>query len=191
MTNDIKISHLANEIEIDDFLKLSIVSIERFEEFKIGVTKDFDHMKQWLPWIKEDIEGSSLEFYTQSINWKEQDKEVNWNILYDNKLVGAISFLKRDPSAQCLEIGYWLFSTYKGKGIITKCAKVLINLAFSETVTPEVMIACDKANDKSANVAKRLGFTLFREFKDEKLTMSETGVAQHYKFSRKEWENSI
>lgn len=189
---NIVISHLPEEIVLDEHLKLSTIRAGRFDEFKAGLIKDFSHMKKWLPWVEEDIESSSREFYESSEQKKIDDKEVNWNILVDGKLAGTISFMKRDPNGDYLEIGYWLFSWYNGNGIMTRCAKTLVDLAFEETDAAGVEICCDKANALSASVAKRTGLKLARE--DERLSTglsAESGVAQHFEITREEWELSI
>lgn len=185
---NILISHLPNEIVIDDDLKLSLVIPDRFEEFKAGIIKDFTHMKQWLPWVQEDIDGSSKEFYDSAVLKKEENKEIHWNILINEKLAGTISILKRDPSGECLEIGYWLFSWNNGKGIMTRCAKIIIDLVFQQTDVLGVVIACDKNNRLSASVALRAGLKLDRE--DDRCVFgleSESGITQNYKITREQW----
>ena len=186
---NIVISHLPEEIELDKHIKLSTVRAGRFEEFKSGLINDFEHMHRWLPWVQEDIDGSSKEFYEQSAQKKIDDLEVNWNILVDDKLAGTISLLKRDPKAECLEIGYWLLSGYNGKGIMTRCASLLVDLAFQQTDADGVLIACDKANTHSANVAIRAGLKYFREYEDKREAAFDSGVSLNYKMTRKEWKS--
>lgn len=185
---NIVIAHLPNKIVLDEHLILCTVNIGRFEEFKTGIVKDLAHMKQWLPWVEEDVESSSREFYESSERKKEEDKEANWNILVDDKLAGTISFMKRDPNGDYLEIGYWLFSRFNGNGIMTRCAKALVDLAFEQTDAAGVEICCDKANIPSASVAIRAGLKLDHEDerKDSGLA-AESGIAQHYRLTREEW----
>jgi ribosomal-protein-serine acetyltransferase len=187
---NVQISHLPNEIILDKHLKLSVARKGRFEEFKAGLLSDFEHMRQWLPWVQDDIDGSSKDFYEESVKRKEDDKEVNWNILLDEKLAGTISFLKRGPDEQTLEIGYWLFSQYTGQGIMKRCANFLVDLAFEQTVADAVLIACDKENLRSANVAIRAGLKYFREYEDKKEAAFDSGVSLNYKITRKQWEQS-
>jgi ribosomal-protein-serine acetyltransferase len=58
------------------------------------------------------------------------------------------------------EIGYWIGSKSQGKGLVTNSVKALLNIAFKELDLNRVAIQCAVSNTASANIPKKLGFTL-------------------------------
>ncbi|WP_332420376.1 GNAT family N-acetyltransferase, partial [Vibrio metschnikovii] len=53
-------------------------------------------------------------------------------MIYQDKLVGNISFNSINHQLKKVEIGYWLSSEYQGKGIVSKSVSKLVDLAFTE-----------------------------------------------------------
>lgn len=58
------------------------------------------------------------------------------------------------------EIGYWVRASAAGQGYITEAAKLLVDYAFTHLHATRVEIRCDERNERSAAVARRLGFVL-------------------------------
>jgi RimJ/RimL family protein N-acetyltransferase len=61
-----------------------------------------------------------------------------------------------------LEIGYWLAPGATGRGLMTRVAGHLTDLALGFDGITRVEIHCDEANGRSAAIPRRLGFTLDR-----------------------------
>lgn len=58
-----------------------------------------------------------------------------------------------------LEIGYWIAAAHVGRGLATEVAGALTRVAFEVERVRRVEIHCDPRNVRSAEVARRLGFT--------------------------------
>lgn len=88
------------------------------------------------------------EWYEKSCLLSPNIHSVKLQMFFDNKLVGVVNTKQRYPEDKHIEIGYWLASFANGKGVVTRCAKTLIDLCFELPDTPYIEIACDEANTK-------------------------------------------
>lgn len=67
------------------------------------------------------------------------------------------------------EIGYWIRKDATGQGYVTEMAGVLTRIAFEHDRASRVDIMVSPDNAPSANVARRLGFTLEGRLRDRQL----------------------
>ncbi|MGH3087678.1 MAG: GNAT family N-acetyltransferase, partial [Rubrobacteraceae bacterium] len=70
------------------------------------------------------------------------------------------------------EIGYWLRTSFTGKGYMTEAVKGIAAFAFDELGAQRVEIKCDPLNEKSVRVAKRCGFRLEAELRNNERSPS-------------------
>jgi ribosomal-protein-alanine N-acetyltransferase len=77
-----------------------------------------------------------------------------------NRAIGSIAFEIENDGA---EIGYILEKSEWGKGIATKCARLLIELLFRQEGIERVWATCDQENTASARVLKKAGMKLIKE----------------------------
>ena len=73
--------------------------------------------------------------------------------------VGVIECQAVDPHSRSTELGYWLDERHTGLGLASRACDVLLAHAFNELKLHKVVIRCPVGHDKSAGVARRLGFT--------------------------------
>jgi RimJ/RimL family protein N-acetyltransferase len=74
-------------------------------------------------------------------------------------VLGAIG-LHRGAAPTTMEIGFWLCRSVEGRGIVTEATRTLTNLALTRLGAARVEIRCDARNERSAAVARRLGYDL-------------------------------
>ena len=182
-----QVSHLPNEIVVDEELALRAKSSESFDEFSRIVVSNREHLSAWLPWAENAPDESSVAHYSESPMKKENDEEVNWDIFCRGSLCGAIGLMKREETKTILEIGYWLAQEFNGRGIMTRCVNALVDVTFKQTDTPAIEIGCDKANLPSASVALRAGFTYHRDKEREPVARCETDFGHYFRLTRDEW----
>ena len=65
------------------------------------------------------------------------------------------------------ELGYWLDAEVHGKGIVHKAVKKMIEIGFEHYALDKISLRCAVENDRSCNVAQKLGFTHEGRFKNE------------------------
>jgi ribosomal-protein-serine acetyltransferase len=73
-------------------------------------------------------------------------------------LVGAVS-LRIDRPARSGEIGYWIDAAREGYGLVTRAVTTVLDHAFGPLGLQRVELRTDPGNERSRNVARRLGFT--------------------------------
>jgi RimJ/RimL family protein N-acetyltransferase len=84
-------------------------------------------------------------------------------LLWDREteqFVGGSGLHPRDWNVPSFEIGYWVRSSYEGKGYITETVEALTRAAFEHLRAERIIIRCDARNLRSARVAERAGYTL-------------------------------
>ncbi|MBF4441454.1 GNAT family N-acetyltransferase, partial [Vibrio anguillarum] len=101
-----------------------------------------------------------LSFIKSSLHDYADGKSLVCGMIYQDKLVGSISFNSINRQLKKVEIGYWLSSEYQGKGIVSKSVLKLTDLAFTEFDMEKVQISAASENIPSRNVCERLGFSL-------------------------------
>jgi RimJ/RimL family protein N-acetyltransferase len=78
----------------------------------------------------------------------------------DGRLIGSSGIHRPDWTVPKFEIGYWLRTSETGRGYATEAVAGVTRQAFELLGARRVEIRCDARNDRSAAVARRLGFAL-------------------------------
>lgn len=84
------------------------------------------------------------------------------------RMLGEVFLLKR-AGIGALEIGYWLRRDAVGQGIATEMSSALVKTAFEFDKVRRLDLMCSPENEKSAAVARRLGFTFEGRLRDRQL----------------------
>lgn len=146
-----------------------------------AVKASFAELHAWMAWCTEPVEiADQREFIERSAkNWTEQ-KTFNWVIVdAGGHLIGTIGLMDRvGPGG--LEIGYWLRTDATGRGVMTRAAARVTDIALSLPGIDRVEIHCDAANAASAAVPRRLGYRLDREAQGEQTAPGESGLDQYW-----------
>jgi ribosomal-protein-serine acetyltransferase len=72
---------------------------------------------------------------------------------------GGVLYRVFDPAQGVCEIGVWLAPEVRGRGLITRAGRILIDWAFDVRGMTRVTWLCDPRNQPSIAAARRLGFT--------------------------------
>ena len=85
---------------------------------------------------------------------------IGYLALRDGELVGACSFTS-PPRANRIEIAYFTFPRFEGKGVATKMARALIGIARAQD--KNVLLTANTLPEENASTAilRKLGFQLF------------------------------
>ena len=146
-----------------------------------AVKASFAELHPWMPWCTEPVEiAAQREFIERSeTSWTAQTA-FNWLIVdAGGHLIGTIGLMDRvGPGA--LEIGYWLRTDATGRGVMTRAAARVTDIALALPGIERVEIHCDAANARSSAVPRRLGYRLDRETPAEPTAPGESGVSQYW-----------
>jgi len=144
-------------IRINSRLRLEKVKMSMAETIFETIDSERDYLREWLPFVDITKQVSDTEAFISSVS-KPENKDIIYSIWYDEKFAGLIGFKETDYANRKTEIGYWLSEQMQGKGIITSCAKKLVNFAFNKMKLNRVQIKVAIQNKKSKAIPERLGF---------------------------------
>ena len=135
-----------------------------------AVEESREHLRPWLPWVDtyrtpDDAEASARRFQAKWIFREDMGMGI-WERA-NGRFVGGAGLHPKEWDVPSFEIGYWLRASAQGFGYMTEAAQALCNLAFDTFGANRVFIRCDAQNQRSANVARRLGFTHEATFRNE------------------------
>jgi ribosomal-protein-serine acetyltransferase len=147
--------------QIDENLKLILPLPHHAEELTAVVRENLDRLKLWMPWATDDYSiDSTREFIERNLKSLAEQGSFAMSVVLDGKIVGNMGFHNLDLSNKSAHIGYWLAGEAVGKGLMTRCCRVLIDYLFDELKLNRVQINCNVENVKSRAIPERLRFQL-------------------------------
>lgn len=149
-------------------IKLVFPEEKQAEELFEIIETDRKALSEWMPWTKNvKSKKDEIEFinYAREKNAKYQLLELA--IIAGNQPIGMIDLHSIDRDDRRAEVGYWMFSKYQGKGIMTESLKHLLSIAFNELDLNKIIVMADSKNEKSRAIPQRLGFRQEGTLKEE------------------------
>ena len=148
-----------------------------------AVAQSFDHLHPWMEWATP--ERASVDVQADRLRRVEDDWDRDEEYQYlvrqgrDPRVLGSVGLMRRDPARYGVvawEIGYWIHVDWCGRGLATRAARALTDLALRFAPTRAVVIRCDQANAASAAIPPKLGFVLDRVETTARTAPAETGT---------------
>ena len=122
------------------------------------VTEERARLGRWMPWVDAttsiDVQRAWLEKVTG-----EADGLDGCGIFVDGALAGGIG-LSWDPFRIAGEIGYWVRSSFEGRGLVTEAARAMTRIGFEHMGLNRVVIRAGVGHGRSRAVPERLGYVL-------------------------------
>jgi len=147
--------------QIDNELKLILPTERNAEEIYAVVRENLEELKLWMPWVADDYSIElARDFIKRNLIEFAENNTFAAAIVLDEKIVGTIGFHNLDTTNKLIQMGYWLDKQAQGKGLATRCCRVLINYAFDDLRLNRIQINCNVENVKSRAIPERLGFKL-------------------------------
>jgi len=176
--------------KIDEDLRLAPPELRHAEATTKVVRENLAHLKPWMPWAVDDYSVEHAKTWIE-LSSNSTDGRFNLLILLDEKIIGTIGIHDLDKVNRHTSIGYWIDHRHQGKGIITRCCRVLINYLFDTMELNRVQINCNVENTRSRAIPERLGFTLEGTLRQTELLNGEFGDWAVYGLLRSEWDFDI
>lgn len=175
--------------QIDNELKL-VLPVERdAAELYRAVRENLDELKMWMPWATDDYSlESAREFIRGNLSEFATTGAFGTSVVLDGKIVGIISFHHLDATNKSAHLGYWLAKSAQGKGLITRCSRVLIEYLFEEMNLNRVQVNCNTVNTKSRAIPERLGFQLEGVLRQVEFFNERWGDWAVYAMLRADWK---
>ncbi len=147
--------------QIDENLKLVLSQQRHAEEITKVVRENLAQLKTWMPWAKDDYSiDSAREFIKFNLTEFAKNGSFSASIILEEKFIGAVGFHKLNLTNKSAHTGYWLAKEAQGKGIMTRCCRVLFNYLFDDVGLNRIQINCNIQNVKSRAIPERFGFKL-------------------------------
>lgn len=175
--------------KIDDQLRLELPELRHAEEAAKLVQKNIEHLKPWMPWAVDGYAEEHARVWIQrTLDEFAKDGRFNALILFDERMIGTIGFHDLDIVNHHASIGYWIDKDHEGKGIISRCCRVLVNYLFDTMELNRVQINCNVENTRSRAIPERLGFKLEGVLRQIELNNGVYGDWAVYGLVRDEWK---
>ncbi|MGK8523961.1 GNAT family N-acetyltransferase [Nocardia asteroides] len=147
-----------------------------------AINASFAAIHPWMDWLAEPATLESQRAFGRETDesWPSAAGSFGYGIFdADGNVLGAIGLHDRLGS-RALELGYWCHTAYTGRGVITRSAAALTEIALALPGIDRVEIHCDEANVRSAAVARRLGYRLDRIEPRERRAPAESGRGMYW-----------
>jgi ribosomal-protein-serine acetyltransferase len=178
-------------IEIDKEVHLELIHFSHSKEMLALVNKNRELFKQWLLWVNsvQEIDDekkhiqSSLERYAKG-------RLVNCSIFYKGRLAGNVEIgMRKGYGIKKGELGYWLGAEFHGKGIMYKATAKMLEIGFEEYNLDKIMLKCAVKNERSCNVAQKLGMSHEGRQRDEIMVDGVVMDVDIYAILRREYKD--
>jgi len=126
-----------------------------------AVAESRDHIRPWLPFADahQSVEESrDWIIHQQAKILLREDMNLSLWDTTSGRFVGGSGLHPHNWEIGYFEIGYWLRVSATGRGYMTETVELLTNYLFTHLHANRVEIRCDARNERSANVARRMGF---------------------------------
>ncbi len=129
-------------------------------EINSAVCASWGELRVWMPWAKTLPSREDSVMHARQAQWKwgnRSELDFVLRLRANRRLIGRCGLHTLDANVGRAEIGYWIDSRWSGYGLMSEAVGRLIAFA-DEVGFQRLEIRCDSRNERSRNVAKRLGF---------------------------------
>lgn len=127
-----------------------------------AVNASREHLDRWLQFARrlQTLEDTRNYIAQGSARWllREAFSLGIW-LAASGEFLGDTRLLPTDWDIPAFEIGYWLAANAEGHGYMAEAVGLVVEAASTVFGARRVTIRCDAQNERSAAVARRLGFT--------------------------------
>lgn len=166
---------------VNNDIRLGLLEVRHAEELFALTDQSRESLEKWLPWVaftrtvqdsKNFIEGTLKQF--------SDNNGFQVGIWYKDELAGVIGLHGINWTNKSTSIGYWLGSSFEGKGLMTKACQAVIQYCFEEYGLHRIEIRAATGNHKSIAIPERLDFT--KEGCIREAELLQNGFVDHYVF---------
>lgn len=148
-------------LKIDSQLELRSARPEHAQAFADLVVTNHDSLRKYLPAVTQvnSLEAAQ-EHMVHCMKEAETLELLEVHIFFENQLCGAIRLNYFEHHNKKVALGYLIDTAHRGKGLVGKSARVMIDYAFNTLNMNRIELRCVPENQASVKVAERLGFIL-------------------------------
>jgi RimJ/RimL family protein N-acetyltransferase len=160
-----------------------------------AIQESLPELKPWLHWAHEERSLDTVETLLRRAVAQFILRERFLFFAFaksDRQFVAQVSLHSIDWSVPAMEIGYWVRTSMGGQGFMTEAVRGLTDYAFTHLLAERMVIKCDTRNERSAAVARRLGYMLEGSLRSDMREVDDS-LSSGFVFSllRAEWAQSL
>ncbi|MEQ8707199.1 MAG: GNAT family protein [Phaeodactylibacter sp.] len=149
-------------------------------------------LEPWMGWVKQIHTPKEVHrFLFDAIRFNEGQQRCTFLVRSDQQLAGLVSLVRIEWAHHRAELGYWLGSSFQGKGIATHSCARLLAYAFEELCLNRIALRTAENNKRSLELARRLNFTSEGHLRE---ALHKEGAYQHlqlFSLLRNEWKKDF
>jgi RimJ/RimL family protein N-acetyltransferase len=132
-------------------------------ELNTAVVESLDALKPWMPWAQAAPTAKESEEFCRRAHIRflaREDLAFGLFLKGAGTLIGSSGLHRMDWNVPKFEIGYWLRTSFTGRGYMTEAVAAITGFAFETLHAKRVEIRADDRNERSWRIPERLGFRL-------------------------------
>lgn len=170
-------------------IRLEMPSPKMAEELARVVRANLGHLQPWMPWATDNYGPEHARTWIEtSLRAFEANGSFALVIFEGGNLIGTIGIHDLDNANHHTAMGYWIDKTYVGRGIITRCCRMLLDHLFDTMELNRVQINANVENVRSRAIPERLGFTYEGILRKVEMVEGEFRDQAVYGLLRSEWQ---
>lgn len=144
----------------DDIVTLRPFRLEDSAQLYEAVRESLINLKPWMSWAHDAYAQQDADDFIGITRARWEEKTLYAFAIVDtknNELLGGCSLSHKHPIYHYCNLGYWVRTSYQGKGLAGRAAKLAAQFGFEHggIIRAEIVIARD--NEKSIRVAEKIG----------------------------------
>jgi ribosomal-protein-serine acetyltransferase len=145
-------------LQVSEDCYLRLLEESDAEELYRLVDVNRAYLAEWMPWAADQtLEGTAA--FIQAARRRMADRNgFELALVLDERIIGAAGFTGVDWVARSTSIGYWLAEEHRGRGLMTRAVRALVDHAFGQMELHRVQIQAAEDNRRSRAIPERLGF---------------------------------
>lgn len=146
-------------------------------------------LEPWMDWVKQIHTPKEVHrFLFDAIRFNEGQQRCTFLVRSEQQLAGLVSLVRVEWKHHNAELGYWLGTGFRDQGLATKSCSRLLDYAFKELCLNRITIRVPANNDRSAALAKRLGFSAEGQLREALLQQGQYQHLNLFGLLKSEWE---
>ncbi len=141
-------------------IKLVPVALSDANALAALIARNVSHLQTFMPKVVGlGTTASATSYLTSVIEKRELSQVLEWHIVQNGVLCGAVRLNHIELACSKTSIGYYVGADFQGKGLATASVRAVIAYAFEHLGFNRVELRCATGNRASQRVAEHLGFS--------------------------------
>jgi len=148
----------------------------------------------WLPWCHRDYSmEESLEWVLRSRKQWDDGREFHFGIFDTSSgtFVGGVGLNEMRPEHRMANLGYWVRTTWTGRGIATAAAHLAAQFGFEDLLLDRIEILAASANNRSQRVAQKIGASKEGVLRNRLVIHGQAHDAVVFSLIGSEWRSAV